>query len=65
VFPSVPLLAEVLYPADEIAAHRILRQRGCIDSHRGRTSLPPRHTSNDLVHHPRHIGWIKPGQKAL
>jgi hypothetical protein len=31
MFPSALLLAEVLYAADEITAHRGLRQPGCID----------------------------------
>ena len=65
MFPGALLLAEVLYTADEITAHRALRQPGGIDGYRGRTSPPPGHAAYDLVHHPRHIGRIKPDQKAI
>jgi hypothetical protein len=46
VFPRALLLAEVFYTANEITAHRGLRQPGCIAGYRGRTSTPPRHASH-------------------
>jgi len=64
VLPGALLLAEVLYATDEIAAYLGLRQPGCIDGYRGRTSPPPGHASDNFVHHPRYIVPIKPGQKA-
>jgi hypothetical protein len=58
-------LAQMLYPADEVTAHRALRQARRIHGYRGRTSPPPGHAVHDLVHHTRHIRRIKPGQKAI
>ena len=61
-FPGALLLAEVLYTADEVAAYRGLRQSGCIDGYRGRTSPPPWHAPHDLIHNSSHIVRIKPRQ---
>jgi hypothetical protein len=55
VFPTALLVAEMLYPADEIAADRGLCQPGRIDGYRGRTSPPPRHAPYNLAQHSRHI----------
>jgi hypothetical protein len=64
VFPVALLLAEVLYPADKVAAHRGLRQSSGIDGYRGGISPPPRHAANDFIHHPRYIVFFEPRQKA-
>jgi len=52
VFPGALRLAKMFHPADEIAADRSLRQPGCIDGYRGRTSPPPRHAPRNLIHNP-------------
>lgn len=65
MLPGALLLAEMLHTADEIAAYRGLRQSGCIDGYRGKTSLPPWHAPHDLVHHASHIVRLKPRQKSI
>jgi hypothetical protein len=54
-------------PVGEFRIHRSQRWifYGCINGYRGKTSPPPRHASDDLVHHPRHVGRIKPRKKAI
>ena len=65
MLPSALGLAKMLYPADEVAADRSLCQACGVHRYGGRTSPPPRHAPHDFVHPPRHIGRIKPGQKAI
>ena len=59
MLPGALWLAKMLYPADEIAAHRARCQASSIDGYRGRTSPPPRHAPYDLIHRPRHIHRVK------
>jgi hypothetical protein len=56
---------KVLDTPNGLATHRSLRQSGGVDSYRDRASTPPRHAPYDLAHHLRHIGRIKPSQKAM
>ncbi len=65
MLPGALRLTKVLYPGDEVTACCALCQTRDIDGYCGRTSPPPGHAAYDLVHHPRHIGRIEPGQKAI
>ncbi len=65
VFPSTRLVAEVFHAADKIASDRAGRNPSCTDGYRGRTSPPPGHTPHDFIHHPRHILFLQPQQKAI
>jgi hypothetical protein len=64
MFPGALRLTKMLHPADEVAAHRALRQARTIYGYRDGTSPPPRHAPHNLVHQLRHIGRIEPPQKA-
>jgi len=65
MLPGALRLTKVLDTADEIATHRCLCQASRVDSYCSRTSVAPWHAPSDLVHHSRHIGRIKPRQKAI
>lgn len=58
-------LAEMLHPADEIAADRALHQVRSIVAYRNSPSPPPGHPLYDLIHHMGYIRHVRARQKAI